>query len=426
MAEDYKKQVNGAQTSVFQKAEKCINAEVQAKLDTHIKRFRDAQQWKKPDQTPIMAHMITWQFVDAGYSLDVAGRDYNVKREGMIRAVTTYKFDHINCINSGFRNTFLINDALCGNSSLNETSAADGSNAEVRHSDGKGGNLNVSFENLIKPEDYQGLLDDYNRTIWEKVLFTRFPAAAKYTPQQFAEAAKTMVDLNEARSSVDKELRYVYGEPMEMETLHYGTFVDDLFNTLIGIKGLGIAMRRNGDALLDLCMQMDERRFSGFKAAADSLGEVNECYDYTSGLLSSVVMSYKQFEKYHVPYLKKFLDYAQSRDKQTYFWTEGSFDHVGEFFNEYKKGTVTLMIETDDPYYIRKKYPNICLQGGLFADHLGTGTPEENIADARRAIDELGSEGGLVLAANKMLTYARDMKSENFKAIGDFVESYRG
>ena len=91
--------------------------------------------------------------------------------------------------------------ALLGSKYVSED-AADGSNAEVRHSDGKGGNLNVSFENLIKPEDYQGLLDDYNRTIWEKVLFTLFPAAAKYTPQQFAEAARTMVDLNEARSSI--------------------------------------------------------------------------------------------------------------------------------------------------------------------------------------------------------------------------------
>lgn len=121
-----------------------------------------------------------------------------------------------------------------------------------------------------------------------------------------------------------------------------------------------------------------------------------------------------------------FLDYAQSLGKQTYWWTEGSFDHIGEFFNDWAKGTVTLMIETDDPYVIRKKYPNICLQGGLNTYTLGNGTKEENIRDAQKAIDELGFDGGLVLAANKMLTYARDMKGENFEAVCDFVQEYRG
>lgn len=417
---------NGANTSMFFEQGKAINEEVQKTLDAKIRRFRDAQQWKKPDKTPLMGHMITWQFVDAGYSLDVAGRDYDVKRDAMIHAVTSYKFDHINCINSGFRNTWLINDSLCGTGSTGEGAAAEDSDAELLHSDGKDGNLNVVFEGFIQPEHYQGLLDNYDKTVWENILFKRYPQAAKYTPQQFAEAAKTMVDYNKARENLDKELRYIYGDPMEMQTLHFGTFVDDLFNTFIGIKSLGIAMRRHKAALLDLCLAMDERRFAGFMAAADGLTDVQECYDYTSGLLSGTIMSRKQFEEFHAPYLKKFLDYAQSRGKQTYFWTEGSFDHVGEFFNDYKKGTVTLMIETDDPFYIRKKYPNICLQGGLFCAHLGNGTPEENIADAKRAIDELGADGGLVLAADKMLTYGRDMKRENLIAIGDFLETYNG
>jgi len=424
--EERKTVATGNTTSMFFELEKPVSEEVDKTLKAKIKRFRDAQQWKKPDKTPFMGHLISWQFLDAGYPLDVAGRDYEVKRQAMIYAITHYKFDHINCINSGFRNTWLINDSLCGGISTGETTAREGSNAEAVHGDGTGGNLNVSFENLITPEDYKLLAEDYDRAIWERVLFKRFPAAASYTPEQFARAAKTMLDYTQARERVDKELRYVYGDPMEMQTLHFGAFVEELFNTLIGIKGIGVAMRRNTEELRELCMYKDEQNFNVFKAAADSLTEVEECYDYTSGLLSTTIMSRKQFEMFHVPYMKKFLDYAQSRGKQTYFWSEGSFDHIGEFFNDYPKGTVTLMIETDDPYHIRKKYPNICLQGGLFSDHLGSGTPEQNIEDARRAIDELGADGGLILAGNKMITYARDLKRENLIAVGDFLETYNG
>ena len=84
------------------------------------------------------------------------------------------------------------------------------------------------------------------------------------------------------------------------------------------------------------------------------------------------------------------------------------------------------MIENDDPYEIRSKYPNIFIQVGLFNSTLGSGTPEENIEDVKKAVDVLGRDGGLVLASNKMVTYLRDMKRENLIAIGDFLETYRG
>ncbi|MBO4819361.1 MAG: hypothetical protein J5528_04395 [Firmicutes bacterium] len=415
MSEDYKEKVNAANTSVFRKAEKPVNEEIEKTLNTKIKRFRDAQQWKRPDQTPIMGHMITWQFTDAGYTLAEAGRDYEIKRECMIRAIKLYKFDHINCINSMWRNTFKVNDAL----------QAAGGPGDVMFN-AEGNNVNVSFERLIDIEDLPLMLTDYNRVMWEKALPRRYPAVKNYTPEQFAKAAEVMVELNEKRERYDKEIRYVYGEPLEMETLHFGTNLDDLFNTLIGIKTLGVEIRRHGDEIYDYCMKADDARWNGFKAAADSLEEVSECYDYTSGMLSSVILSRKQFERFHAPYLRKFLGYAQERGKQTYWWTEGSFDHIGDFYNDYKKGTVTLMIETDDPFEIRKKYPNICLQGGLNTYTLGMGTKEENIRDAQKAIDELGHDGGLVLAANKMLTYASDMKGENFQAVCEFVGQYKG
>ena len=405
-----------------------ISEDVKNKLEARVKHFRDAQRWRKSDRTAFMGHLITWQFVDAGYSLDVASRDYEVKRDAMIYAVTHYKFDHINCIASGFRNTFILNDALCGEGNTNTEKVTEDKYTESVHSDGDDGVMTAIFEGFIKPEEFPLLKENYNKAVWEKALFRRYPAARNYTPEQFAKAAATMCDFLEAKTQLESELRYAYGDPMESNYYYFSSVFEDLFNTLTGIKGISIAMRRNGAELEDLCNTVDKQRFDAFVAAADAMpdGETTEAYDYVSALLSATVTTPKQFEKFLWPGQKMFLDYTRDHGKLAYYWSEGTVESYAELFNDYPKGVLTLMIENDDPYEIRRKYPNICLQGGLYNSTLGSGTAQENVDDAKRAIDILGRDGGLVLASNKMITYLRDLKRENLIAIGDFLDTYNG
>lgn len=84
-----------------------------------------------------------------------------------------------------------------------------------------------------------------------------------------------------------------------------------------------------------------------------------------------------------------------------------------------------MMVESDDPYEIRKKYPNIAIYGGLDVNILGKGTKQECIDMAKRAIDELGCDGGLILAPNKMMAFPNDCNPENLKAVCEFVQEYR-
>lgn len=97
---------------------------------------------------------------------------------------------------------------------------------------------------------------------------------------------------------------------------------------------------------------------------------------------------------------------------------------IGDFLNEYPKGTLMVLVESDDPFELRRKLPNIGIFGGLNTDIMGNGTPEECVAMAKKAIDELGTEGGLYLAPNKMTSYRYDMTSANLKAVADFVSAY--
>ncbi len=405
-----------------------ISEEIKNMLEAKVKRFRDAQRWVKPDRTPFMAHLITWQFLDAGYTLAESSRDYDIKRDAMIYAETHYKFDHINCIGSGFRNVFKVTDSLCGTGDTNTERITGEANTKSVQSDGASGVMTAIFEGFIKPEDYPAIKENYTRALWEKALFRRYPAAKNYTPEQFAMAAATMWEYLGARQQLDSELRFAYGDPMETVIAYYGNMFEELFNTLSGIKGLGIAMRRNHDELLDLCTTADIQRFEAFKGQAGALPdcETTECYDYIGSLLSQNIMTKKQFEEFLLPGQKLFLDFTKDMGKLAYYWSEGTILPCADFYNDYPKGVVTMMIETDDPYMIREKYPNIAIQGGLFNGHLGNGTPEQNIEDAKKAIDTLGRDGGLVLASNKMVTYECDLKRENLIAIGEFLESYKG
>lgn len=405
-----------------------VSEEIRKTLEAKVKRFRDAQKWVKPDKTPLMGHLITWQFLDAGYTLDVASRDYDVKRDAMIYATTHYKYDHVNCIGGGFRNTFLLNDALCEGGNTNTEKITEDRDTESVHRDGDDGVMTAIFEGFIKPEDFPLLKENYNKAVWEKALFRRYPAARNYTPEQFAKAASTMCDFLAAKTQLDSELRYAYGDPMEQNFCYYSPMFEDLFNTLSGIRGTSLAMRRNKEELKDLCVTIDTERFEGMKAASSSMpsGEKTEVYDHVSGLLSATITTPRQFEEFLWPGQKLFLDYTRDQGKLAYYWSEGSVESYAEMFNDYPKGVLCLMIENDDPYEIRRKYPNICIQGGLFNSTLGSGTVQENIDDAKRAIDDLGCDGGLVLASNKMVTYLRDLKRENLIAIGDFLETYKG
>ena len=139
-----------------------------------------------------------------------------------------------------------------------------------------------------------------------------------------------------------------------------------------------------------------------------------------------MILNSKQFERLYADPMEKILRAAEAKGKQVFFTSEGSIERVADFFNHFKKGTVSMIIEMDDPYEIRKKYPNICIYGGLKTEVMGRGTPKQCVDMAKRAIDELGCEGGLVLTESKFTAFPNDMNPENLKAVAEFVLNYRG
>lgn len=376
------------------------------------KLFRDAQSWKKPDRIPFSANVFTWMWLDAGYSVPVATRNYEIIEECMVRFVQKYRCDSLNVNSSGFRNAFLINDSL-----------GEGSG----YTDKQDVSLNVSLSDYLKVSEFPEAKENLNKVLWEKVLFRRYPEARNYTPKEFANAARSLLDFQQARARVDNRMRTEFGIVNEIGMPSYNVGFEYLWKYYCGMKEMSIALRRNKAETKELCAALDEMFLKAPMEALSAFDgpDPNNAFDLNIGMLATTMLSIKQFEEIWAPGVERMLRCAEAHNKQVFFFAEGSWERFGYFFNQFKKGTCCMVVEDDDPYEIRKKYPNICIYGGLDVVKMGRGTPEECVDMAKRAIDELGSEGGLILAPNKMVSFPNDMKSENLKAVGEFVYNYR-
>jgi hypothetical protein len=78
----------------------------------------------------------------------------------------------------------------------------------------------------------------------------------------------------------------------------------------------------------------------------------------------------------------------------------------------------------DNPFEMKKALGDkVCITGGMPCHLLHSGTVKENIAYAKRLIDELSP--GYIFSTDKMVSYPIDCKAENLKAVNDFVRDYR-
>jgi hypothetical protein len=383
--------------------------------------FIDANTWNKPKRVLLNAYQMGWMYPDAGYTLDIGARDYHVSKVVMDTFMQKYKVDAIGTASCGFRYRFRFTDPL------GQSGTYDKSDEKL-----KKGHVNAIFSNLMGPEDYDALKENPAKVIWEKILFNAFPGAKDMTPEAFARAAQELQFLTQATKSVNDQIREKYGVLIPYpDAVNFSCFIDTLFNQYRGIKEIALDLKRCPEKVYEICEYMDEKNVQAAIAQINALPDgygagIANYYDAYTMSLANTILSPKQQERLYIRPWKKFFDACQAKKKTVYCNIEGSFinDAIGEFFGGYDKGTLNITVEMDDPYAVRKKYPNISIFGGLDVNKLGKGTPEECVAMAKRAIDELGMDGGLYLAPNKMVAFSYDMRSDTLKAVADFVSSY--
>lgn len=377
-----------------------------------IQLFRDAANFKKTKRIPHLSAAVTWKVFDADKSLSEALTNYSTMEQCVRQFLDNYKVDA--CLDIGIRNQFGVTEAF-------------GSNGYYYYTDEAVGIHDHAFCTVETLGDY---LENPDKYIWEKVLPEKFGEDwDKKDLSVWKKAFKAYMDYTKfiiRMGGVCKE----YGipsmapnNPMKGQ-IQFG--IEELEANLLGIKQLSVSLRRNASEIEAFCRKWDEEHINPIiEKVKNSKGQnFKYCFDASLMMLAHNIMGPKQFETFYWPSLKKLLDAYEEKGMNVRVFTEGSILRYADYFKDYKKGTLTFHIEQDDPFEVRKALPNVAIMGGMTTDMLSNSTAEECVEYTKKLCDELGKDGGFILSENKMLSFKNDAKSENMKAVCEFLNDY--
>ncbi len=379
------------------------------------KLFRDATGMKvKPDRIPNMSFFVTWKILDAGYKLTEAMNDYTIMEKVVREHQEKYEFDAI--FEHGVRNVIRLPQALGG---------------LTYRIDDEAGAVSYPDNALCEFDELDELIADPNKFFWEKGMAKKFPMWADKTVG-LEDMQKVIMEFG-AFSQYNGKMLAALKDEYGMPTLtapglppYFG--IDYLFNTILGIKGLSLAMRKDPEKIDAAIKVLDALYFDpalkALEASPDGPFE-DACFDYDLTLLSHSILNEKQFERFLWPDLKKMLDVLAKKGKTVRLFMEGGSERFWDYLKDYPKGCIALHVETDDVFKVRKEMPNLAIIGGMPVTTLGYGTKQECLDLTKRLCDELGKDGGFIFSEDRMVSYKNDANPENVKAVCDFLREYR-
>ena len=380
------------------------------------KLFRDATSMeRKPDKIPHMSFFVTWKILDDGYKLSEAMNDYDIMEKVVRQHQEKYGFDCI--LEMGARNAIRIPMAL-GNCSYYVNDEA--------------GTVNYLDKAICEHDELREMAADVKKFFWEKGM------ARKY--DKWADKTVTLEDMQKVvdeqsiflqyMGKINKVMQDEYGLPPYAAPKGYGYIaLDFMFNTVRGIKGLSVDMRKDKGALKEACDALNELFYKpGIEALRNApVGpDMSAAFDYDLTLLCHTILNNRQFAEYLWPYMKETFDVLAEKKMTVRLFMEGSSKRFWEYFKDLPKGLIVLHPEQDDVFEVRRELPNVAILGGMPVSLLGTGTKQQCIDRVKCLFDELVQDGGFMLIQDKMVSFRNDANPENVRAVCDFVREYNG
>lgn len=271
----------------------------------------------------------------------------------------------------------------------------------------------------ILDDEVKSFADDPVKFARDVAVPRRYPNINKPYPENVNAALgaiKGLMKFGKRGSYIDKHLRKEYETPM----LSSSPLVMP-FDTYITMRSFAKGMtdlRRNSSELLIIM---------------DKLYEINKPnqklkeFPYAiSPMTSGTYLNEKMFDKFYWPTCKKTVDDVIRLGGKVILFLEGNWrKDVIEHFKDFPKGTVTLMLDENDPVEVKKYMGNhVGIIGGFPVMMLKESTPAECKKQALKQIEKMGNEG-MALTIDKCLLSPNDAKAENVIAVGEVCRDYR-
>ena len=137
-------------------------------------------------------------------------------------------------------------------------------------------------------------------------------------------------------------------------------------------------------------------------------------------------ISPKQFEEFYWPGYKAVAEHIHAHGGHLLTVLEGEWGREKlEILTQLPDHCVTLVVENDDPKFVKDTVFNQSIMAGLPLELLRNGTRDECIDAAKQMVDELAPGGRFIFCTgNKVLLSPADAKPENIRAVNEFVHGY--
>ena len=340
---------------------------------------------EKTERIPIMSNAWNWKVYDAGFTLSEAL--YNGKK---YTKVLEHYFDNYHAdfmFETGSRNPFIYTQYL-------------GSDKRYIIDDEKK-IMNVVDESYLEPEEYDELINDPMKFIWEKFLPRKCPnLAQEKNGKVYIDSMYAYINWLNGYLGYGKTLAKKYGVPLLTDL--YAPFymmngMEIMLDFMRGMRGLSVDLRRQPEkvkAAVDALDSIFEPKMEGYTGMHGHNPEA--AFDGAMVFIATSMLSPKQFETFYLPWLNRTKDFAVEHDKTVIIFAESENSRFYEFLKDLPEGHFAILAEQNDIFNTKKELPNMCVMGGMPVELLGKAKPEECVDYAKKLIDELAVDGGYI------------------------------
>ena len=276
---------------------------------------------------------------------------------------------------------------------------------------------------LYDSEDYDLLITDPEKYFWTRYIPQKYNGV---TTDNIKAALLKFMEFLDMFGSIPKTLAEKYEVPPFIENALFAS-IEALGCGMRGLKEFSIDVRRSPQKVEEAIQALDQyfNTIGELRATAMQGKSQTAVFDVGVVVLAHTLMNRKAFERFYLPFFQKISVFLEEYDKTAFLFLEGDNTRLWDYFKDFPKDRYMLCMESDDIYEAKKAIGDVvALAGGLRSTTLASGTPEQCIEEAKKAVDILGVGGGYAVTTDKMMSYANDCQSENLKAVNDFLTSY--